>query len=251
MTIAAKFPMRAKSLRSITVSVFAAIVLVGAGGAMLLPVGPDPLPPPEMAETPIIMPDGSPLYVQKFEVSVAEWNRCHDEGACTLELRPPSGQSAEETPATGLNYVDVGEYLAWINERTRGTFRLPTAAEWDYMAAPVLPDGPDPIFNDPSLTWASAYLLEGNAPRALKPQGSFSESPEGIADLDGSVWEWTQDCYRGVERRGPSDRCPAYFLGGEHVAAMSFLVRDPARGGCAVGTPPAHLGLRMVSDRPF
>jgi formylglycine-generating enzyme required for sulfatase activity len=96
-----------------------------------------------------------------------------------------------------------------------------------------------------------AYLLEGNAPRALKPQGSFSESPEGIADLDGSVWEWTRDCYRGVERGGPSDRCPAYFLGGEHVAAMSFLVRDPARGGCAVGTPPAHLGLRLVSDRPF
>jgi hypothetical protein len=46
-------------------------------------------------------------------------------------------------------------------------------------------------------------------------------------------------------------RCPAFFVGGEHVAAMSYLERDPARGGCAVGTPPAHLGMRLVADDPF
>jgi hypothetical protein len=44
------------------------------------------------------------------------------------------------------------------------------------------------------------------------------------------------------------DRCPAFYVGGEHIAVMSYLVRDPARGGCAVGTPPAHLGMRLVSD---
>ncbi len=88
------------------------------------------------------------------------------------------------------------------------------------MAASVLPDKPDPIFSDTSLSWASAYLTGGLAPRAIRPQGSFSVSPEGIADLDGSV-----------------------------MTAMSHLVRDPARGGCAVGTPPAHLGMRLVSDK--
>ncbi|MEO0864526.1 MAG: SUMF1/EgtB/PvdO family nonheme iron enzyme [Pseudomonadota bacterium] len=118
------------------------------------------------------------------------------------------------------------------------------------MAEPVLPDEPDPIFTDPSLTWASAYLIEGNAPRALKPQGSFSTSPQGVADLDGSVWEWTQDCYAGSAGTADPTRCPAFFVGGEHIAAMSYLVRDPARGGCAVGTPPAHLGMRLVSDEP-
>ena len=77
----------------------------------------------------------------------------------------------------------------------------------------------------------------------------FSTSAEGIVDLDGSVWEWTQDCYGG-EGGGPIDpkKCAAFFAGGEHVAAIPFLVRDPARGGCAVGSPPAHLGLRLVSE---
>ena len=71
-----------------------------------------------------------------------------------------------------------------------------------------------------------------------------------MADLDGSVWEWTRDCYAGAARGVDPARCPAYFMCGEHVAAMSCLIRDPARGDCAVGTPPARLGLRLVNNQP-
>jgi formylglycine-generating enzyme required for sulfatase activity len=117
------------------------------------------------------------------------------------------------------------------------------------MAAEVLPHTPDPIFTDPELTWASAYLLAPQTSRTLRPQGSFETTSQGIVDLNGSVWEWTQDCYAGTSQ-GPAsaDRCPAFFVGGEHVAAVAYLVRDPARGGCAVGAPPAHLGMRLVLE---
>lgn len=204
---------------------------------------------PEMAAAPFVLSSGAKLYIQKYEVTVAEWNTCHADGGCTLNLRVRADQDASAIPATGLSYVDVNEYLAWINDRTGRAFRLPTATEWTEMAAAVLPEEPDPIFTDPSLTWASTYLTEESAPRTLKPRGSYSVSPEGVADLDGSVWEWTQECYAG-SANGIADpkRCPAFFVGGEHVAAMSYLVRDPARGGCAVGTPPAHLGMRLVTE---
>ncbi|WP_323769258.1 formylglycine-generating enzyme family protein [Antarctobacter sp.] len=208
-------------------------------------------PGPDMVQTPVVLPGGAALYVQRHEVTVAEWNACHDGGGCSLQLRTRPGMDPVVTPATGLSHVDVTEYMLWINDLTGHDFRLPTASEWAFMAREVLPEAPDPIFTDPTLTWASAYLTEGLAPRALKPQGSFATSPEGIADLDGSVWEWTQECYAGVEDGVDPARCPAYFVGGEHVAAMSYLIRDPARGGCAVGTPPAHLGMRLVSDAPF
>jgi formylglycine-generating enzyme required for sulfatase activity len=152
-------------------------------------------------------------------------------------------------PATGLSYPDVGQYLAWINATTRQNFRLPTLQEWEFMAAPVLPHAPDPIFTDPELSWASAYLLEPQTKRTLQPRGNFATTAEGIVDLDGSVWEWTDDCYAGVgDGVFAGDTCPAFYVGGEHIAAIPFLVRDPARGGCAVGVPPAHLGMRLVSD---
>ncbi len=218
-------------------------------GAAILPGDPDFAHLPEMAERPVLMPDRAPLYVQKYEVSIAEWNACHDAGGCRLFLRPPANRSANEMPATGLSFVDVSEYLNWINSNSDVTYRLPTLIEWEYMAAPVLPETPDPIFTDPELTWASAYLMEPQTKRTLRPRGSFGTTPEGVVDLNGSVWEWTMDCYAGAgEGRITPDRCPAFFVGGEHIAAMSFLVRDPARGGCAVGTPPAHLGMRLVTD---
>ena len=221
-----------------------------AGGAAFAARGPDMRYVPEMAAHPVMMTGDHPLYVQKFEVTVAEWNRCHEEGACDEPRRAPAGKPAARTPVTNLSHLDIEQYLRWINKRARHPFRLPTRAEWEFMARDVMPNKPDPIFTDRELSWASAYLTEGIAPRKLKVQGSFSESPEGIADLDGSVWEWTDDCYAGDSGVVPKELCPAYWVGGEHIAAVPFVERDPARGGCAVGAPPAHLGFRLVTDVP-
>ena len=232
---------------SLGVLALGAMVAVLAVGALALRA-PDHTLLPVMAERPVILEDGRKLFIQRHEVTIAAWNTCFAQRACTLELRARANHDPATTPATGLSYVDVQEYIAWINRQTGHDFRLPTAAEWDAMAASVLPEKPAPLFSDPALAWASGYLTEGRAPRALKQQGSFSTSPEGIADLDGSVWEWTQDCYAGTAADPDPARCAAYVLGGEHVAVMPFLTRDPANGGCAVGTPPAHLGMRLVSD---
>lgn len=204
---------------------------------------------PQMAEHLVVLPDGVALAVQKYEITVAEWNSCHAAGACALMLRVAGNRTETEMPATGLSYTDVAEYLAWINGVTRQNYRLPTLQEWEFMAAEVMPHTPDPIFTDPELSWASAYLLEPQTKRTLQPRGAFATTKEGIVDLDGSVWEWTAECYAGVSE-GEIDisRCPAFYVGGEHIAAIPFLVRDPARGGCAVGAPPAHLGMRLVTD---
>jgi formylglycine-generating enzyme required for sulfatase activity len=224
-----------------------AVTLVGAAITFRSPDAPLS---PVMAEQPVTFPDGAELYVQKYEVSVAEWNACYAAGGCTLELRLPAGKPDALTPATGLSFVDVAEYLTWFNKASGHDFRLPSLHEWEFMAAEVLPEEPDPIFTSPELTWASAYLTEPQISRALRPQGSFSTNAQGIVDLDGNVWEWTHECYAGASAGEISpDRCPAFYVAGEHVAAMSYLIRDPAQGGCAVGSPPAHLGMRLVSDR--
>lgn len=220
-------------------------------GAALTLRSPDSILLPIMADHPVVLAEGRKLYVQRHEVTIAEWNICAAEGACTLEMRVRSHNDPATTPATGLSYPDVQEYIAWINEASGHNFRLPHAAEWDAMAAAVLHKRPAPIFTDPALAWASGYLTEGIVPRALKQQGHFSTSPEGISDLDGSVWEWTQDCYAGTAADADPAWCPAYVVSGEHVAVIPYLTRDPANGGCAVGMPPAHLGMRLVTDSPL
>lgn len=208
--------------------------------------GPNAAYLPEFAPDPLILPDGRALYAARFEVTVAEWNRCAEDGACVIALKPRPGQDPTTTPATGISWIDARDYVDWINARARFPLRLPTAGEWQAMAAPVLPPAPDPIFTDPQLSWARDYLTAPSYARALKPQGSFAANPQGVEDLGGPVWEWTSDCYEpGID---PA-RCPAFHAGGLHLSVISVFTRDPARGGCAVGAPPAHLGLRLVSDR--
>lgn len=224
-----------------------------SGAALLMARGPDLHVLPDMVAVPSTTQPVSVLYVQTHEVTVAEWNRCHEEGACALLLHVPaaSGDETYQFPATGLNWVDANQYLTWINRKTGHSFRLPTYAEWFALAVTVLPETPDPIFTSPDLTWASAYLLEEDRSRRLMPSGSFDTTATGIADLDGNVWEWTQDCYAGTSGATDQANCPAFIAAGEHEAIIPFLVRDPARGGCAVGAPPAHLGMRLVSDKPL
>lgn len=194
------------------------------------------------------LPDGRLIHVQTQEVTLTDWNLCYAAGACAMELRPPVGRAGPNYPATGLSFVDAMDYVRWISDVTGQDYRLPTLDEWRTLAAPVLPDKPDPIFSDPNLQWASDYLIEGLPSRKLEASGSFKTTDEGIGDLDGNVWEWTSTCATEGGDSVPADRCPAFYVMGEHEAAMSFLIRDPARGGCAMGVPPAHLGLRLISD---
>ena len=68
-----------------------------------------------MAHSPVVLPDGTWIYVQKYEVTVAEWNACQATGACTLALRSVGDRSQKVMPATGLSFDDVAQYVNWIN----------------------------------------------------------------------------------------------------------------------------------------
>ncbi len=228
--------------------------VVALVGAALVLRGPEDLPfnRSDILQTELVaLQDGRNLRVQTHEVTILEWQACHDAGACELDFSHKLKDM--DYPATGLSYIDAMQFVGWINGQSDTNWRLPTSAEWAELSAEVMPRKPDPIFTDPSLTWASAYLIEaGRTGRTLRPSGAFSTTSNGVADLDGNVWEWTQDCYAGSNGQGATNpgRCPAFVMGGEHEAVMAYLVRDPARGGCAVGAPPAHLGMRLVADIP-
>jgi formylglycine-generating enzyme required for sulfatase activity len=223
-----------------------ALTAAGAilGAALFWPGGPDPV---SIDVVGVTLGDGRPLYVGRTEITVAEWSACHADGGCALDVRVPG--EGQDYPATGISFVDAQEYIAWINARSGPQYRLPTKAEWYALANEVLPKIPDPIFTAPELRWASAYLVEApNVDRALHPTGDFSTTSAGLLDMDGNVWEWTQDCYDSDSARTSPANCPAFIMGGLHESVMAFLVRDPANGGCASGLPPAHLGFRLVTE---
>ncbi len=184
------------------------------------------------------------LLVSRYEVSIASWQQCHAQGACSHMPRGPD--NAVQMPVTDINWFDIQEYLAWANAKSGGGLRLPTVKEWQDISRSVIQPPPPPEFTDPRLEWAANYGREKSPSGPVRKSGSHSRSPDGISDLDGNVWEWTSSCFR---KGFDGADCPAYIAAGEHLAAMSVFVRDPALGGCAIGVPPAHIGFRLVADK--
>jgi formylglycine-generating enzyme required for sulfatase activity len=191
--------------------------------------------------------DGRVLLVSRYEVTVASWRQCYQKGGCRHMPESPAG--SDDVPITGVNYIDVGEYLEWANAGSNHVLRLPTIAEWRVINPTPVNKKRPPRFTDPRLAWAANYGQEKSPSGPPRPIGSYSTTPSGIADLDGNVWEWTASCFRSGFESATENRCPAFVAAGEHEAVVSLFVRDPASGGCSLGTPPTHLGFRLVSDR--
>jgi len=100
-------------------------------------------------------------------------------------------QGAENHPVTHVTAGDAEAFAAWAGKR------LPTEDEWEYAArwsdSRVYPWGA--VF--PPVESAAAHTLETTkASQKIpqpKPVGSYptGQSPFGIFDLAGNVWEWT------------------------------------------------------------
>jgi len=186
------------------------------------------------------------LHVSHVEVTVADWQRCVHENGCSH--MPKVAGSEMHKPITGINWFDVNEYLHWANIKSGGGLRLPTREEWNWLNRSLVKPKPAPLFDDPRMAWAAQYGQEITLGGPVRRSGSFSTTPDGVADLDGNVWEWTMSCadvgFDGKER----NYCPAMFVEGGHEAVIPVFERNPAAGGCATGTPPTYLGLRLVAD---
>lgn len=200
--------------------------------------------PDDIRFRPVAMSDGATLQVMTREVTRREWKACADAGACEdLTGTIPDGEP--DMPMTGVNRFDVESYLAWVNAESRHQVRLPTATEWKTIAAALPRRKYGKLFDDPRLSWAADYGSMPAISGVIRPSGGFGTLANGISDLAGNVWEWTDTCAR--DSFDPS-RCPAYKVEGEHETAMPIFVRDPFSGGCAAGTPPNHVGFRLVSE---
>ena len=81
-------------------------------------------------------------------------------------------------PVVRVSWDDANAYCVWLSERTGDLYRLPTEAEWEYVAR-----------NSP-IGWDSYH--SGGAPHEV---GTSPPNELGIYDLMGNVWEWCADWY--------------------------------------------------------
>jgi formylglycine-generating enzyme len=130
------------------------------------------------------------FYIDKFEVTNAQYLECVQAGVCTAgggtRLRNPI---FSEHPVMDVNWYHARDFCEW-----RGA-RLPTEAEWE-KAARGTDERKFPWGNDPVTCELARY---GDCGWFTIPVGQHPDgvSPYGAHDMAGNAWEWTNDWYDG------------------------------------------------------
>jgi formylglycine-generating enzyme required for sulfatase activity len=163
-------------------------------------------------ETPARRPALSPFWIDRHEVTNAEYRRCVRAGACT----PPAVSDVKKLrryaddprydrhPVVHVSWFQAAAFCRWAGGR------LPTEAEWE-KAARGDRDARRYPWGDrrPDCTLANFGGPDGcgGEPAEVggRPAGS---SPFGAEDMAGNVWEWVSDWYDSgyyarAERRDP------------------------------------------------
>lgn len=199
-----------------------------------------------------------PLEIMTHQVTVGEYSRCIAAAACTA---PQGKQIADTYPVTGVSFDDASDYASWLSAATGDSWRLPTVEEWVFAAAEQSVDpalGVADNSDNPADRWLAAYEREaslGPAGGVLGPVGSTGTNSLGVADLAGTVWEWTATCdsRTTLDTSGQTvsriESCGVRLLEGQHRTPMSTFIRDARTGGCSTGRPPDALGFRLVHER--
>jgi formylglycine-generating enzyme required for sulfatase activity len=212
------------------------------------------------AEAPLVtIRIAQPITVMKHQVSSTEYQRCVSEGAC--RALPSDIAIAPDRPAVMVSWRDADAYATWLSRRTGYTYRLPTDEEWAYAAGRRYQDDGLPVDDsDPSKRWIARYEREADLKNseidgAVRPTGAFGANENGLLDVAGNVWEWTNTCFvrTALDEAGnaiarSTANCGVRVVEGQHRSYVSDFIRDARAGGCAAGVPPSNLGFRLVRE---
>ncbi len=149
----------------------------------------------------------TPLAVGRYEVSFADWDQCISDKGCSH--RPDDkGWGRGKQPVMNVSLNDVISYLRWLSNKAGKTYRLPSEAEWEYLARGGVPDR-WPWGGQPSAKQANCKDCGGQwGGRQSAPVGSFAANKFGIYDAIGNVWEMTRDCKHDSYAGAPTDGQP-------------------------------------------
>jgi len=154
-------------------------------------------------ETPIHRVELDEYFIDQFEVTNADYERCVDAGACD----PPDLISSAtrdfyygnteyaDYPVIYVSWEDAVNFCEW-----RGG-RLPTEAEWETAARGGLEENPFPWgiefpICESGTMWGAKFDDDMSCDDAdTEAVGSFFPNYLNIYDMSGNVMEWTADWY--------------------------------------------------------
>jgi formylglycine-generating enzyme required for sulfatase activity len=196
----------------------------------------------DLDEQPMQFIEIAAFYMDCTEVTCAQYEifvkeSGHRAPESWIHKHCPPGK--ENYPVAEVNWYDASLYAAWCGKK------LPTEAEWEKAAHGDDAKGPPPQARSRRWPWGNSFVT-GYAnvatgqcqPVAQCPQG---QSPFGIFDMAGNVWEWTNSWY-DVENK--QDR----VIRGGSFTSSADQARTSYRDGFWPHANRKDIGFRCIKE---
>jgi len=199
------------------------------------------------------------FLIDRHEVTIARYLRCVRAGRCG-EPATATGcdwrrSDRDDHPVTCVDWTQASAYCAWVGKR------LPSEAEWERAArgpsGRTFPWGEQAADCRRAVMSAEAPGCGARGAAAVGSRSPAGDSPEGVSDLAGNVWEWVGDWYRARYYRIGRDRNPTGPASGASRVMRGGSWQDDGadlRGARRDHAPPTFrhrdLGFRCARDAP-
>ncbi|MCR9201352.1 MAG: SUMF1/EgtB/PvdO family nonheme iron enzyme [Planctomycetaceae bacterium] len=169
--------------------------------------------------------------------------------------------SSDNQPMQSISWHGAVAFCEWLSlQDSRFTYRLPTEAEWEYMARA---GSTTPFWWGDTLNGDRANV-DGNYPYGTETKGRFREVASsvgsydanrwGLYDTSGNVWEWCSDGPREYSSRsvtdpaGPTDTGSWRVLRGGSELNNADDARSARRFDLSPGLRSHNIGFRVVCE---
>jgi formylglycine-generating enzyme required for sulfatase activity len=181
-------------------------------------------------------------YIGKYPITQAQWEKI-------MESNPSHFVGFNNCPVENVNWYDVQEFVRKINSKTGKMYRLPTEAEWEYVARGGK--------KSKGFKYSGGYDLNKvgwfyyNSFTKTQPVGSKQANELGIFDMSGNVWEWCEDWYgnytpqSNTNPKGTISGNSRVLRGGSWNFSPQFC-RVTDRRNCAPDLKLFNHGFRLV-----
>lgn len=180
------------------------------------------------------------------------------------------GQTNQD-PVVCVSWDDAKAYVEWLSKETGKPYRLPTEAEWEYVARAKTitarhwgedastgcsyENGADLTAKEKYLDWTVAQCRDGYVTTA--PVGSFKSNNFGLHDMLGNAMEWVEDCWNDSYKGAPTEGsawtwgdCSHRVLRGGSWYNIPARVRSARRYSIKPWTRNSSLGFRVARTLP-
>jgi len=186
-----------------------------------------------------------PFFIGKYEVTQEQWE--------TISGNNPSETKGPNLPVTSVSWDDCQTFIKKLNEKTKGSYRLPTEAEWEFSCRA----GTTITYSfGSSIKKNDANFGDGMA-GFIKPVGSYKANPYGLYDMHGNVYEWCEDWFApyaeglATNPKGPAAAELRVLRGGSFGSNDENSLRCANRFFNAPSNRFTGVGFRLVRDVVF